>query len=239
MKKLRVVQGKSNRKTLVRITRQQAENGDFHLSDGSRINSEHMLISLLLPAAVREFYRNLEAEVSTVCGARYDRAGDAVRWGEQNGSIYLGGQKVAVRRQRVRDAAQGREIALETYDKFQDPRLFEQQVFREGLRHVSQRDYARGLPQIGGAFGFGKTTVSKHWCRATEKQLQALNNRSLKEMDIVAVFIDGKRFGSLGVVVALGVASNGRKFVLGIYQANTENAAACRARRREVYGSNI
>jgi putative transposase len=227
MKKLRVVKGKSNRKSLVRIDRDQAENGEFCWPDGSPIDSEHMLISLLLPAAVKEFYRKLEAEVGTLCGVRYARTGEHVRWGQQGGSIYLGGQKVAVKRQRLRNAEQGKEVDLQTYGNFQDPRIFEDQVFRDGLRHISQRDYAKGLPKIGASFGFSRTTVSKHWCRATEKQLAALNTRSLKELDIVAVFIDGKRFGSLGVVVALGVSSIGRKFVLGIYQANTENAASC------------
>lgn len=229
MRKLRVIKGKSNRKALVRIDRQEAERDEFRWPDGSPIDSEHMLISLLLPSAVKEFYRKLEAEVSELCGGRYDRTGENTRWGEQNGSIYLGGQKVAVKRQRVRDAEEGKELGLKTYEKFQDPRIFEEQVFREGLRHVSQRDYAKGLPKIGSSFGFSRSTVSKHWVRATEKQLEALSTRSLKELGIVAVLIDGKRFRSLGVVVALGVSSIGRKTVLGIYQANTENAAACLA----------
>jgi transposase-like protein len=46
-------------------------------------------------------------------------------------------------------------------------------------------------------------------------------------MDIRAVFIDGKRFRKHGVIIALGVASDGRKFVLGIFQADTENSSSC------------
>ncbi len=45
----------------------------------------------------------------------------------------------------------------------------------------------------------------------------------------MAVFIDGKRFARLGVVVALGVGRDGKKYVLGIYQSSTENSAACLA----------
>jgi len=41
------------------------------------------------------------------------------------------------------------------------------------------------------------------------------------------VFIDGKRFSKHGVIIALGVALDGRKFVLGIYQAETENSKSC------------
>ena len=50
----------------------------------------------------------------------------------------------------------------------------------------------------------------------------------MEDLDIVAVFIDGKRLGKLGVVVALGVGTDGRKYVTGIFQSSTENSAACR-----------
>ena len=46
-------------------------------------------------------------------------------------------------------------------------------------------------------------------------------------MDIRAVFIDGKRFSKHGVIIALGVGSSGQKFILGIYQAATENSRSC------------
>ena len=61
------------------------------------------------------------------------------------------------------------------------------------------------------------------------KVLSELQSRDLTPLKIRAVFIDGKRFGTLGVVVALGVAEDGKKYTLGIYQANTENGASCLA----------
>jgi putative transposase len=227
MKNLKLVGKKSNRKLSIRIDRQQAEAGQYRWADGRPIDSQEMLLSLLLPANVKEFYRQLEGEVSLLCGSRYDRDGQCTRWGIQNGSVYLGGQKVAIKRQRVRDAEAGREVMPEIYRRFQDPRIFEERVFRDGLRRVSQRDYKKGVEMIGGAFGFGKSTVSKHWKRATSRRFDELQKRDLSELKIAAVFIDGKRFGKLGVVVALGVSEDGKKYTLGIYQANTENAASC------------
>jgi len=41
------------------------------------------------------------------------------------------------------------------------------------------------------------------------------------------VFVDGKRFSNYGVIIALGVSSNGKKYVLGIYQASSENHHSC------------
>ena len=61
----------------------------------------------------------------------------------------------------------------------------------------------------------------------TAKKIEELQTRSLKEMDIRAVFIDGKRFLRNGVVIALGVSSTGAKFILGIYQASSEDHQSC------------
>jgi putative transposase len=227
MRRLRLAGKKSNRKLTVRVDGKQAAEGVFYWPDGTVIDSEQMLLSLLLPPAVKEFYRQLDAEVKGLCGERYSREGEHQRWGVQGGSIYLGGQKIAIKRQRVRDGSRQREVVPQVYERFQDPRIFEERVYRDGLRHVSQRDYQRGVEAIGGAFGFAKSTVSEHWKRATSRRLEELQGRDLTPLDIIAVFIDGKRFSSLGVVLALGVARDGKKYTLGIYEANTENAASC------------
>ncbi len=70
--------------------------------------------------------------------------------------------------------------------------------------------------------------MSRAWVKATENQLEKLRTRGISDLGIAAVFIDGKRFSKLGAVIALGVESDGRKHVLGLYQSSTENSAACR-----------
>lgn len=190
------------------------------------IDTQHLLISALLPPAVKAFMRECEREVTELCGARYEHGKTNQRWGTQEGSIVLANQHVAVERPRVR-SKDGREVSLKTYDDFQDPKLFEQAVFTEGIKRVSQRDYEKGVTKIANSFGFKKSQVSKRWINATAKKIKDLQTRDLKSMDIRAVFIDGKRFRSHGVIVALGVASDGRKYVLGIFQADTENSSSC------------
>jgi transposase-like protein len=192
------------------------------------LDTQHLLITALLPPAVKEFLAQCEREVTGICGKSHAR-GDGLlsRWGTQAGSIYLAGQKVAIKKQRVRGA--DGERTLETYEQFQDPKLFNQQVFQEGVRRVTQRDYEKGLPKIAASFGMSKSKVSRSWVKATENQLEKLRTRSLSQLGIVAVFIDGKRFKKPGAVIALGVAADGSKHVLGIYESSTENSAACRA----------
>lgn len=216
------------RRKVVAISLQELKAGQVPgFEQGVMLDSQHLLISALLPPAVKEFLAQCEAEVAGICGKRHAREeGLLSRWGSQAGSIYLGGQKVAVKKPRVRGSEGERQLA--TYERFQDPKLFDQQVFQEGIRRVSQRDYEKGLPKIAASFGMSKSSVSRSWVKATENQLEKLRTRSLKDLGVTAVFIDGKRFAKLGAVVALGVGSDGRKHVLGLYQSSTENSAACR-----------
>jgi transposase-like protein len=195
--------------------------------EGVTLDTQHLLVSALLPPSIKEFFAMCEREVAQICGSRHARGGGHDRWGTQRGSIILGGQRVALRKPRVRGPEGERELTA--YADFQNPAPFDQQVFQDGLRHVSQRDYEKGLPKIAASFGFSKSAVSRSWVKASQKQLEKLQSRPLNDLGIVAVFIDGKRFKKLGVVIALGVSSSGHKHVLGIYQSSTEHSSACRA----------
>lgn len=214
------------RQPLKHARRKDVAEGKFEGIDGP-IETQHLLVSLLLPENVKAFIRQCEQEVDRLCGPRYRHCKGRVnhRWGTAEGSIILANQNIAVEVPRVR--GKSGEVPLETYQEFQDPQLFDQAVFTEGIKRVSQRDYEAGVSKIANSFGIKKSSISKRWIKATAKKLSELQTRSLKEMDIRAVFIDGKRFRKHGVIVALGVAADGRKFVLGIYQANSEHHESC------------
>lgn len=215
---------KINRKPLKHARRQDILEEKFEGLDGP-IDTQHLLISTLLPPAIKNFIEECEREVEQLCGERYKHGKQNQRWGDQKGSIILANQHVAVPKLRVRN--KNGEVPLKTYEDFQDPRLFDQAVFTEGLKRVSQRDYEKGVTKIANSFGFKKSSISRRWIKATANKIDELQKRSLTEMDIRAVFIDGKRFRKHGVIIALGVAGDGRKFVLGIYQADSENHESC------------
>lgn len=218
---------KINRKPLVHAKKSDIIEGKFENLDGP-IDTQHLLISTLLPENVKAFIAECDREVTRLCGDRYRHGKVNQRWGSQNGSIILANQRIALEVPRVR-GKDGKEVRLQTYEDFQNPALFDRTVFVEGIKKVSQRDYEKGVSKLANSFGFRKSSVSKRWIKATAKKIEDLQKRSLKEMDIRAVFIDGKRFSKHGVIVALGVAGDGRKFVLGIYQADTENSRSCLA----------
>jgi transposase-like protein len=216
---------KINRKPLKHARQDDVMADRFENVEGP-IESQHLLISTLLPPAVKAFLTECNQEVEKLCGERYKHGKQNQRWGSQKGSIILANQQVAIERPRVR-AKDGSEVNLQTYEDFQDPRLFNDAVFAEGVKRVSQRDYEKGVQKIANSFGFKKSSISRRWIKVTAEKINELQKRSLKEMDIRAVFIDGKRFRKHGVIIALGIAADGRKYVLGIYQADTENSDSC------------
>lgn len=220
------IRKRKQRLPLKHAKRKEVLEGKFEDFEMNPLDTQHLLISALLPPAVKAFMQELEREVTEVCGGRYEHGKSNRRWGTQNGSIIMANQHIAVERPRVR-TKDGREVSLKTYNDFQDPKLFEQAVFTEGIKKVSQRDYEKGVTKIANSFGFKKSQISKRWVNVTAKKIEALQKRDLKPMDVRAVFIDGKRFRKHGVIVALGVAGDGRKFILGIFQADTENSASC------------
>ena len=237
MSELHVVSSRRKRKILNPISHDQIKQNLIKDKEGQMLDYQHLLISMMLPPAVKAFFQELESEVEALCGKRFSRESDTSRYGAQSGSIILGNQRVSIQRPRVRGA--NGEVPLTTYARFQDPDIFDKAVFNQGLKHVSQRDYEKGLPQIAASFGVSKSTVSRSWVKSTGKELEKLLKRDLGKLDIIAVFIDGKRFAKLGVVVALGVGTDGRKHVLGIYQSSTENSVACTELLKDLEGRGL
>jgi len=229
MKNLKVYCGKINKRNAPPVKQSDLKNDQWIGYDGNPIDSQHMIISLLLPPAVKEFMRQLESEINMLCGKRYEHGSTNQRWGNQPGSVILGQQKVRIERQRVRDKKTGQEVPLQTYQEFQNPAIFDESVLRDGLRKISQRDYEKGIPKIGASFGFTKSSVSRRFIKTMEKRLKELNERDISSLNITAVMIDGKRMGRKGVIIALGISEDGQKHVLGIYESSSENSVACHA----------
>jgi len=56
------------------------------------------------------------------------------------------------------------------------------------------------------------------------QQLKGLQERDLSALDLVAIFLDGKTFADMMmVVVAVGITLTGEKHVLGSVETRTEN----------------
>ena len=167
----------------------------------------------------------LEAEVEQLAGPRSRRvqSRQAYRWGLEQGSCLIDGQRVPIARPRVRQCG-GKELPLGTYQLFQRVSPAEETVWSNIMRGLSMRDYKLVLQQFMDAYGLEKSTVSERFVEASRKKLEELMSRSLQHLQICAVLIDGTIFKGQHLVAAIGIDAFGKKLVLGLVQGATENA---------------
>lgn len=172
----------------------------------------------------------LEDEVTRRVGPshRPDPASGSVRWGRQAGYVVFGGQKVALERPRVRTRS-GQEVELDSYRRLQQDGRMQRAVAEKVVCGLSTRKYRRAVEAVLDGYGIARSSVSRHFVRATAQQLQELCERRLEALRLVALLIDGIEFAGQTLIVALGVDENGQKHVLGLWQGATENATVCKA----------
>jgi transposase-like protein len=167
----------------------------------------------------------MQEELLELCGPKYSRKeiDQAIRSGSDPGSIYLSGQRVKVRRPRAKDK-NGREIDLDSYEALQDYDLLSKKITNFMLEGVSTRSYENLLEEVQDGVGLKKSTVSKAFKKGTQKMLEELNNRSLKEFTFIAIMIDSIELGGRAVLTALGITEKGKKLILGIREGTTESS---------------
>jgi transposase-like protein len=66
--------------------------------------------------------------------------------------------------------------------------------------------------------------VSRNFIQASAATLREFQERDLSNADVVALFIDGKTFADVTMVIALGIKATGEKIPLGFVETDTENA---------------
>ncbi len=196
------------------------------------IDARAELIQALIPIGLEAVNDLLQQEVVSLVGARYSRRGgesDHARWGQQQGSVYLGDQKVAVAVPRVRNLRRKQEVPLASYRALGHPRRAEEAALLKVLKGLSCRDYESCVEPVADTFGLASSSLSRRFKRASAKKLAELTERDLSGYDLVALFLDGKTFGEDQMVIGLGVTLEGEKVVLGFVQTATENERSCSA----------
>jgi transposase-like protein len=187
------------------------------------------LIQMLIPVGLQAIEEELQSEVSKLAGARYTRTHpDLKRWGCNEGSVFLGDQKVSIAVPRVRDILQGKEVPLSSYRGFQSPRSIDEVVFKRLINGISTRKYEKAALEVPATFGIKKSSISRKFIRASARKLKECLERDLSGYDIVSIFIDGKGFAENEIIIALGITLTGEKVVLGFIESSTENARVCR-----------
>ena len=155
-----------------------------------------------------------------------DATSTEVGWhGSQLGRVALKERKLSVQKPRLRTRGpRGREVEVPAYEALRQDGALGERMLDILMAGVSTRNYERVLPEMAATVGVSKSAVSRQTIEASEKALAALVERRFDEVDILVVYIDGIMFGDHHVIVAVGVDTSGRKHVLGLRDAASENA---------------
>ncbi len=189
------------------------------------------LLALAVGTGLQVMAAMFDEDVTRLCGPagkhNAERAG--YRHSSENGSVTLGGRRLAVTRPRVRAADGSGELHLPSYDLFSSTEILTQLALEKMLAGLSSRRYARGLEPAGqaveeAAASTSKSAVSRRFVAATETAFAELMSRRLDDLDLVAFMVDGVHFGEHTCVVALGIGIDGVKHPLALEEGSTENA---------------
>jgi len=167
----------------------------------------------------------MQEEVRELVGERSQRQTErtANRWGSEQGYCVVMGQKVPVKRPRVR-SLEDKEVRLGSYEMFHRGEPLTETVWEKLMLGLSTRKYGQAVRQFTEAYGLEKSAVSEHFIEASRTKLKDLMESRLDKVQLCALLIDATPFEGQQMVAALGIGQNGRKTILGVRQGATENA---------------
>ncbi len=185
-------------------------------------------------------------EVDEVVGPKgcHDVERTAVRHGSAAGSVTLGGRRVPVERPRVRATDGTGEVTMATYAHFANRDPLTKVVMEQMLAGVSTRRFARTREPVGHDVrdrerSSSKSAVSREFVGRTGEHLRGLMSRSLADVRLAALMLDGLDLKGRCCVVALGVTTDGVKLPLGLWDGSTENTTICRELLADLVGRGL
>ncbi len=217
-------------KTARKKTRNQAPSRSqqraLHLAALVRRN----LYAFVISEGMKALDVMLEQDRAVLCGPAHGKGGpdDPVRWGHADGRLVMGGQRVVVRKPRVRQS--GKEVTLPSWAEFAEEDPLDERTLEQLVIGVSTRGYKRSiepLPEELGAHGTSKSAASRRFVGTTKRKLDTWLQSDLSALKIVAIMLDGICVDDHIVLVALGIDETGRKQPLGLWLGATENAKVC------------
>jgi transposase-like protein len=189
------------------------------------------LLALSVGLGLTVVHQLMEREVDEVVGpkGKQNRDRTAKRHGHEGGSMTLGGRRVAVCRPRIRTADDEHEVPVASYEYFADRDPLTRAVMDRMLAGVSTRKYQVVGEPVGEdveqeSSSTSKSTVSELFIARTRTALGELMGRSLFDVRLAVMMLDGLEIADRTHVVALGISTEGVKIPLGLWEGSTENA---------------
>ncbi len=128
----------------------------LHIVKNVHEEIRNLIQDQLRGAAQRLLYDIFDEELRELCGKPFARkiGGLCHRAGSDPGSVLLQGQRVLVKKPRIK--RDGREVELTSYGALQDFDLLSDKVTRHMIAGVSTRNYEGLLDEVAGSVGLKK-----------------------------------------------------------------------------------
>lgn len=188
------------------------------------------LLALSVQVGLEVLRQMLAVDVTALAGAkgRHNPDRSAYRHGTETTRVVMGGQKVSVKRPRVR-SKEGSELQLPTLSVFQNEDPLNRVLLQRLLCGVSTRKYSRTLDEsLEDAACVSKSEASRRFAAAMEARMDEFFKRRI-EGSFPAMMIDGLELGKMTIIAAMGIDSEGRKRILGLAEGGSENSEVVKA----------
>src|SRR5581483_1300075 len=162
----------------------------------------------------------LEQAAEALCGARYERkrAGQGYRGGHEQTSVVVEGAKYGIRRPRVRKA--NPEVVVPALAKLQSQALLDQPMRQRLVLRVSTRNYEQVINGYSEKLGVARSSVPRAFVRASQQDLDSINEGPLGASPFVALMSDSLEIGGRTVVAALGITAAMEKIPVGLREGD-------------------
>lgn len=111
-----------------------------------------------------------------------------------------------------------------TLAKLQAQDLLDQQMQQRLVLGVSTRNYEQVVNGYSEKLGVAHSSVSRAFVRASQKDLDSINEGKLDAYNFVALMVDSLEIGGRTVVAALGITAEMDKIPVGLREGDTENS---------------
>jgi len=138
----------------------------------------------LLQAQLQLVALIMEDEINSMTGPAYERGGDkeVKRWGYQEGSVVINGQKVPVQRPRAR--GERGDVKIGSYELFRREEEQQRRIWEAITRGLSMRGYGPTVRESEESFAIEKSAVSEKFVAVSAKKIDELLKRDLAKLRV-------------------------------------------------------
>ena len=191
---------------------------------------EDRAVGLAWRSGLKVFTTMLEEDrrPSAACGMPMTPSGRQP-CGHDTERVVLGGRKVAIQRPRVRRRRARSRCPRSRRWPLPIRSIGGSSTDAGGRGHTPIRTQLGATGPRDGKPGHQQSAVSRRFVARTTAQLAAWQSAPLDGLDLVALLIDGVHVGDHCLIVALGIAADGQKHALGIWDGSPRTRPCARA----------